>query len=97
MGSESMATEQGWDHLSEKLRTFLFSCVSDEQVAEDLLQETGRRIHNGIDGINDVQRITSKVGSTPLNDANSGMPRGEDCGYKKFISPVARCVHRLGA
>ena len=54
MGSESMATEQVWDHLSEKLRTFLFSCVSDEQVAEDLLQETGRRIYNGIDGINDV-------------------------------------------
>ncbi len=59
MGSESMATEQIWDHLSEKLRTFLLSRVSDEQVAEDLFQETCIRMHNGIDGINDVQRITS--------------------------------------
>ncbi len=61
MNNESMSTERIWDLLSAKLRSFLLQRVSDEQVAEDLLQETFLRIHKRLDGINDKQRIAAWV------------------------------------
>ncbi len=62
MHSESTSTEQIWELLSTKLRSFLLQRVSDEQVAEDLLQETFVRIHQKIED-DDVaaQRITPWV------------------------------------
>ena len=44
-----------------KLRGFILRRVSDEQVAEDLLQEAFIRIHKKIDDIKEVQRITPWV------------------------------------
>ncbi len=61
MNIDSMSTERIWDHLNAKLRSFLLQRVSDEQVAEDLLQETFLRIHKGLDGIDDKQRIAAWV------------------------------------
>ena len=48
MNSESMTTEQIWELLSDKLRNFLLKRVSDEQIAEDLLQEIFIRVHKGL-------------------------------------------------
>ncbi len=56
-----MTTEQLWEALSAKLKSFLLQRVSDPQVAEDLLQETFLRIHNKLNDIADEQRITAWV------------------------------------
>lgn len=61
MTSESLTTEQIWELLSAKLRSFLLKRVSDEQIAEDLLQETFIRVHKRLDSLDDSQRITSWV------------------------------------
>jgi RNA polymerase sigma-70 factor (ECF subfamily) len=61
MNNESISTERIWELLSAKLRSFLLRRVSDEQVAEDLLQETFVRIHKKLAEVEDVQRITPWV------------------------------------
>lgn len=58
---ESKTTEELWYLLSDQLRKFLVKRVSDEQVAEDLLQETFIRIHKKLDSVDNVERITSWV------------------------------------
>lgn len=50
-----------WELLSDQLRGFLRQRVSDEQLAEDLLQETFLRIHKRIGQLDNQQRITSWV------------------------------------
>ena len=57
----SISTEQIWELMSTRLRSFLGSRVTDEQVAEDLLQETFIRIHQRLDSLDDAQRITPWV------------------------------------
>ncbi|MEM9215409.1 MAG: RNA polymerase sigma factor SigZ [Cyanobacteria bacterium P01_F01_bin.150] len=59
--NESTTTEELWNLLSNQLRKFLRKRVSDEQVAEDLLQETFIRIHQKIDSVDNVERLTSWV------------------------------------
>lgn len=61
MDDKSISTEKIWELLSTKLKSFLLKRVSDEQIAEDLLQETFIRIHQKLDDINDMQRITPWV------------------------------------
>lgn len=61
MSNETISTEQIWELLSAKLRSFLLQRVSDRQVAEDLLQETFLRIHKKLDDIEDEQRMTAWV------------------------------------
>ncbi|NKB67483.1 MAG: RNA polymerase sigma factor SigZ [Candidatus Latescibacteria bacterium] len=61
MNSDAITTEQLWALLGAKLRNFLLKRVSDEQVAQDLLQETFLRVHKGLDGLNDRQRLTPWV------------------------------------
>ena len=56
-----MTTEQIWEALSAKLKSFLLQRVSDKQVAEDLLQETFLRIHTKLDDLEDKQRMTAWV------------------------------------
>ncbi len=61
MRNETVTTEQLWEALSAKLKSFLLQRVSDHQVAEDLLQDTFLRIHNKLNDIEDEQRITAWV------------------------------------
>ena len=61
MKNNSTTTEEVWKLLSAKLRGFLLHRVSDDQVADDLLQETFIRIHCKLGDIDDMQRITSWV------------------------------------
>lgn len=57
MEHKPMSTEHLWELFSAKLKSFFLTRVSDEQVAEDLLQETFLRIHKNLDHIHDQQRI----------------------------------------
>ena len=61
MNDNSTSTEQLWELFSVKLRSFLLQRVSDDQVADDLLQETFVRIHRKLGELDDVQRINSWV------------------------------------
>ena len=57
----SASTEQVWRLLSDQLRSFLLRRVSDDQVADDLLQETFVRIHRTLHDQHEVERIPSWV------------------------------------
>ncbi|MEM7165131.1 MAG: RNA polymerase sigma factor SigZ [Planctomycetota bacterium] len=59
MTDQAIKTEDVWELLSDRLRNFFLSRVSDPQVADDLLQETFLRIHTGLSEIRDEERLTS--------------------------------------
>ena len=61
MSEKSISTEEIWELLSVKLRNFLLKRVSDERVADDLLQETFIRIHKKLHHLDNAQRITPWV------------------------------------
>lgn len=61
MTSDVISTEQIWKQLSTKLRLFFLKRVSNEQAAEDLLQETFLRIHRRLGDVDDEKRLTSWV------------------------------------
>ncbi len=54
-------TETVWELLSAKLKSFIRSRVENEQVAEDLLQETFLRIHQRLATLGDGERLESWV------------------------------------
>ena len=58
---DRVSTEQLWELLSARLRSFIRSRVSNDEIAEDLLQETFVRIHKKIDTLHDQQRITAWI------------------------------------
>ncbi len=61
MGKANVSTEKIWELLSSKLRQFFRRHVNEESLAEDLLQETFIRIHNGIHSLKDEERASSWV------------------------------------
>ncbi len=59
--SGNAVTEAVWSHLSTDLRRFIRRRVSDDHLAEDLLQETFLRIHRGIATLRDADRVAPWV------------------------------------
>ncbi len=59
--NNAISTEQVWKLLSERLRGFIRQRVSDEQIVEDILQETFVRIHKKLGEFKDKRRLTSWV------------------------------------
>ena len=57
----SPTTEAIWSELSADLRRFIRRRVSDEHLADDLLQETFVRIHRRIDSLADMDRLAAWV------------------------------------
>jgi RNA polymerase sigma-70 factor (ECF subfamily) len=56
-----VTTEALWELLGARLRSYFLRRVSDEQVADELVQETFLRIHRGLDGVDDEERLTAWV------------------------------------
>ena len=54
-------TDAIWMHLSSDLRQFIRRRVSDEHVADDLLQETFVRVHRNIAALQDSERLAAWV------------------------------------
>ena len=54
-------TEAIWTHLSSDLRRFIRRRVSDDHVADDLLQETFVRVHRHIGTLKEADRLTAWV------------------------------------
>lgn len=57
----SLSTEHAWQALSQQLRTFFRRRVTDDQLAEDLLQETFVRVHNGLASLQKQERLAAWV------------------------------------
>lgn len=57
----AISTEQAWAEMSGKLRGYFRRRVSDQHLAEDLVQETFLRIHNGIHSLKDDERLAAWV------------------------------------
>ncbi len=57
----SVSTEQAWQAMSQQLRAFFRRRVTDDQLAEDLLQETFVRVHNGLASLQDQERLAAWV------------------------------------
>jgi RNA polymerase sigma-70 factor (ECF subfamily) len=51
------STDSVWSHLNDDLRRFIRRRVSDEHVADDLLQEAFMRIHRRLDSLENVDRL----------------------------------------
>jgi RNA polymerase sigma-70 factor (ECF subfamily) len=56
-----VSTEQAWREMSQKLHGFFRRRVDDDQLAQDLVQDTFLRIHNNIDTLQDQERLTAWV------------------------------------
>ena len=56
-----VSTEQAWQAMSRQLRAFFRRRVRDEQLAEDLLQETFVRVHNGLASLQEQERLAAWV------------------------------------
>ncbi len=58
----SVSTEHAWQVLSRQLRAFFRRRVGDDdQLAEDLLQETFVRVHNGLASLREQERLAAWV------------------------------------
>lgn len=57
----SISTEHVWQEMSQKLRQFFRRRLADEHLAEDLLQETFVRIHNGLHSLQESERLAAWV------------------------------------
>lgn len=56
-----VSTEQAWQAMSQQLRAFFRRRVTDDQLAEDLLQETFVRVHNGLASLQKQERLAAWV------------------------------------
>ena len=56
-----VSTEQAWQAMSRPLRAFFRRRVTDDQLAEDLLQETFVRVHNGLASLQEQERLAAWV------------------------------------
>jgi len=54
-------TENLWKEFSDHIRAFIRSKVSSDEVAEDIVQDIFMRIHQGLDGLNNEDRLQSWV------------------------------------
>jgi RNA polymerase sigma-70 factor (ECF subfamily) len=54
-------TDAIWMHLSSELRRFIRRRVSDDHVADDLLQETFVRVHRSIGTLQEAERLVAWV------------------------------------
>jgi len=55
------STDGIWSHLSSDLRRFIRRRVSDDHVADDLLQETFVRVHRNVDRVEKADRLAAWV------------------------------------
>jgi RNA polymerase sigma-70 factor, ECF subfamily len=55
------STDAIWQHMSSDLRRFIRRRVSDDHVADDLLQDTFVRVHRGIGTLQEADRLAAWV------------------------------------
>lgn len=63
-------TEKIWDQFSDQLKPFILKRVKDEEISDDILQDTFIKVHQKIDSLRDVDKIGSWVFSIARNTIN---------------------------
>lgn len=61
MKKHALNTETLWKEFSDYVRAFIRSKVSGDEVAEDIVQDIFMRIHQGLGGLNNEDRLQSWV------------------------------------
>ncbi|MDR8392907.1 RNA polymerase sigma factor SigZ [Aliifodinibius sp. S!AR15-10] len=61
MASDNLNTETIWRKFSDHIRSFIRSKVSSESEVEDVLQDIFMRIHQGLDQLNDENKVQSWI------------------------------------
>ncbi len=72
----SVSTESAWQALSQQLHAFFRRRVTDDQLAEDLLQETFVRVHNGLASLQKQERLTAWVQRVAHNTLRDHFRKG---------------------
>lgn len=58
---QNLALESLWTEMHQRLYRFILSRVSDEMVADDILQEVFLRIHTHLESVRDMDRLESWI------------------------------------
>ena len=101
-------SEQIWSTMSRELRRFIRRRVGDDDVASDILQDTFIRIHDGIDGLRDEERLAAwvyRVARNAIADHFRGTKRevrlqndavlGDDLPTESLNVIVGRWLHSM--
>jgi RNA polymerase sigma-70 factor (ECF subfamily) len=80
------STDGIWENLSADLRRFIRRKVSDDHVADDLLQETFVRVHRGLPTLQEADRLAAwvyRIARNVINDhhrqgARTALPLADD-------------------
>ena len=62
-----MNTKQVWETYHQDIRRFILSKVKNEQIADDVLQDTFIKIHTRLDSINDTKKLKSWIFTVTRN------------------------------
>lgn len=62
-----MNTKQVWETYHQDIRRFILSKVKNEQIADDILQDTFIKIHTRLDSINDNKKLKSWIFTVTRN------------------------------
>ena len=71
-------TDAIWMHLSSDLRRFIRRRVSDDHVADDLLQETFMRVHRNIGTLQEAERLAAWVYQIARNVVHDHYRKGSN-------------------
>jgi RNA polymerase sigma-70 factor (ECF subfamily) len=85
------STESVWAHLSADLKLFIQRRVSDEHVADDLLQEVFIRIHRNIETLQQTDRLAAWVYKIARNVIQDHYRSGTHRTESLEIDPAANC------
>jgi RNA polymerase sigma-70 factor (ECF subfamily) len=90
------STEAIWTHLNSDLRRFIRRRVSDDHVADDLLQETFLRIHRNLGTLHDADRLAAWVYQIARNVIHDHFRQSAKATVALADDPVDEGENRLG-
>jgi len=94
--SATPSTDTIWTRLSEDLRRFIRRRVSDDHVADDLLQETFMRVHRNLTALHDADRMTAWVYEIARNVIHDHHRQGTKAALALVDDPAEEVDDRIG-
>jgi RNA polymerase sigma-70 factor (ECF subfamily) len=90
------STDAIWTQLSDDLRRFIRRRVSDDLVADDLLQESFVRVHRELAALQDTDRLTAWVYQITRNVIHDHYRQAARASLALVDDPVEEADDRLG-
>jgi RNA polymerase sigma factor (sigma-70 family) len=94
--SSQPSTDAIWTRLSDDLRRFIRRRVSDDHVADDLLQESFVRVHRNLAALHDTERLTAWVYRIARNVIHDHHRQAARATLALSDDPVEEAEDRLG-